>query len=235
MELNGALSNPQVLLEGLLEPVKRVKERLPLVAPAPVVLRRPLLRLGRVSRAVSEVLRRADTPMRAKDIHRACEAYLGESVSPHLIHRHGVRGPLASAFAIAAIGMAYLSDIGTHGSYLRDILLGMLIAGLGLGVAIVAVSVAILTGARPDETGMISGLNSTGHEIGGTLGIAIFTTFAAGAGGAIIGPHAVNGISHAFLADAGLVVLASLIALTTLPRASTFLHKLRLAPAMPMH
>jgi len=54
-------------------------------------------------------------------------------------------------------------------------------------------------------------------------------------GGAIIGPHAVNGISHAFLAGAGLAVLASLIALTTLPRASTFLHKLRLAPAMPMH
>ena len=157
-----------------------------------------------------------------------------KSVSPHLIHRQGVRGPLASAFAIAAIGMAYLSDIGTHGSYLRDILLGMLIAGLGLGVAIVAVSVAILT-VPAHETGMISGLNSTGHEIGGTLGIAIFTTFAAGAGGAIIGPHAVNGISHAFLADAGLVVLASLIALTTLPRASTFLHKLRLAPAMPMH
>ena len=39
-------------------------------------------------------------------------------------------------------------------------------------------SIAILTGTREDEVGMISGLNSTGHEIGGTLGIAIFSTIA---------------------------------------------------------
>src|SRR5207249_7626096 len=115
----------------------------------------------------------------------------------------------------------------------RDVLPGMLIAGLGLGVATVAVSVAILTGARPDETGMISGLNSTGHEIGGTLGIAVFTTFAAGAGGAIIGPHAVNGISHAFLAGARLALLATLLALTPPAKAATLLHKPRPAPARP--
>ena len=59
----------------------------------------------------------------------------------------------------------------------------MLVAGLGLGVAVVSVSVAILTGARQEESGMLSGLNSTGHEIGGTIGIAIFSTLAAGATG----------------------------------------------------
>ena len=47
---------------------------------------------------------------------------------------------------------------------------------------------------------MISGLNSTGHEIGGTIGIAIFSTIAAGATGAIVGPQAASGIAHAFLA-----------------------------------
>ena len=36
---------------------------------------------------------------------------------------------------------------------------------------------------------MISGLNSTGHEIGGTIGIAIFSTIAAGTG-ILAGPHA---------------------------------------------
>ncbi len=55
----------------------------------------------------------------------------------------------------------------------------MLVAGFGLGIAVVSVSIAILTGAREDESGMISGLNSTGHEIGGTIGIAIFSTIAA--------------------------------------------------------
>ena len=58
----------------------------------------------------------------------------------------------------------------------------MLVAGFGLGIAVVSVSIAILTGARADESGMISGLNSTGHEIGGTVGVAIFSTMAAGSG-----------------------------------------------------
>ena len=42
---------------------------------------------------------------------------------------------------------------------------------------------SVLTGAADHETGMLSGLNTTGHEIGGSLGIAILATIAAGAAG----------------------------------------------------
>jgi hypothetical protein len=82
---------------------------------------------------------------------------------------------------------------------------------------------------------MISGLNSTGHEIGGTLGIAIFSTIAAG-GGAILGPQAASGIGDAFLIAALVASLASVMALAILPRAQHFLAKLALNPqAMPVH
>ena len=112
----------------------------------------------------------------------------------------------------------------------------MLIAGLGLGVAVVTVSIAILTGAREDESGMLSGLNATGHELGGTIGIALFGTIAAGAIGGIAGPEAASGIAHAFLAAAIVAGAASLTALIVLPRASRFLPKLRLNPhAIPLH
>ncbi len=166
----------------------------------------------------------------------ALSAGIGAHGAGHVIGKHGVRGPLAAAFIVAAIGLALLSRVGESGSYLSDVLPGMLIAGVALGVATVAVSVAILTGARHEEAGMISGLNSTGHEIGGTLGIAIFSTIAAGASGAILGPHAANGIGHAFLIAALLATLASLVAVAVLPRAKHFLPKLRLNPqAMPVH
>src|SRR6185503_242705 len=103
----------------------------------------------------------------------------------------------------------------------------MLIAGVALGVATVSVSISILTGTRREESGMISGLNSTGHEIGGTLGIAIFSTIAAGASGAILGPHAAAGIGDAFSIAAVVATLASLVAVVVLPRAQHFLPKLR--------
>jgi EmrB/QacA subfamily drug resistance transporter len=166
----------------------------------------------------------------------AVSAGIGAHAAGHVIARHGVRGPLGAAFAVAAVGMILLSRVGENGSYLRDVLPGMLVAGLGLGVAVVSVSMAILAGTRDGEAGMLSGLNSTGHEIGGTLGIAIFSTIAAGSGGAIVGPQAASGIDDAFLVAALLATLASLVAIVVLPRARHFLPQLRLNPqAMPIH
>ncbi len=165
----------------------------------------------------------------------ALAAGIGAHGAGHIVGRHGVRVPLASAFAIAAVGMALLAHVGANGTYLRNVLPGMLVAGFGLGIAVVSVSIAILTGAREDESGMISGLNSTGHEIGGTIGIAVFSTIAAGAG-ALGGAHAAAAISHAFVAAGILTSLASLTAFAVLPHARDFVPKLRLSPiAMPAH
>jgi MFS family permease len=165
----------------------------------------------------------------------ALAAGVGAHAAGHIVSRHGVRGPLTGAFLVAAGGMALLAHVGETGTYVRDVLPGMLVAGLGLGVAVVSVSIAILTGAREDETGMISGLNATGHEIGGTIGIAIFSAIAAGTG-ILAGPQAASGISHAFIAAALLASVASVVALAALPRARYFVPKLRSNPAtMPVH
>jgi EmrB/QacA subfamily drug resistance transporter len=165
----------------------------------------------------------------------ALAAGVGAHAAGHVVGQHGVRGPLAGAFLVTAAGMVLLAHVGEDGSYVRDVLPGMLVAGVGLGVAMVSVSIAILTGARADETGMISGLNSTGHEIGGTLGIAIFSTIAAGSG-AIAGPQAASGIADAFVAAALVASVASVVALAVLPRARHFVAKMRLNPsAMPSH
>jgi predicted MFS family arabinose efflux permease len=166
----------------------------------------------------------------------ALSAAIGAHAASHVIAKHGVRTPLAGSFAVAAVGMFLLSRVGESGSYVTGVLPGMLVAGIALGVATVSVSMAILTDARHEESGMISGLNSTGHEIGGTLGIAIFSTIAAGASGAIVGPQAASGIGHAFLIAGFLATVASLVALAVLPGAQDFIAKLRLNPqAMPVH
>jgi EmrB/QacA subfamily drug resistance transporter len=166
----------------------------------------------------------------------ALAAGLGAHAAGHVVGRHGVRMPLATAFVIAAAGMALLAHVTANGTYVRNVLPGMLVAGFGLGIAIVSVSIAILTGAREEESGMISGLNSTGHEIGGTIGIAVFSTIAASATGAFGGAQAAAGIAHAFVAAGVLTSLAGLVAFVVLPHARDFVPKLRLNPsAMPVH
>jgi hypothetical protein len=138
---------------------------------------------------------------------------------------------MAAGFAVAAGGMLLLSGADAHGGYLSDVLPGMLVAGLGLGTVLVAVSVSIMTGARDDESGMLSGLNTTGHEIGGSIGIAALATIAAGTAG----QAGAGAISEAFLAAAAIAAAGSLIALIVLPSAAAFLPKLRLAPRVAIH
>ena len=85
--------------------------------------------------------------------------------------------------------------IPAHGSYLHDILPGMLMAGFGLGLAGAASASPSSPAPARRRAGMLSGVNATGHEIGGTLGIAIFTSIAAAVSGGIAGPAAAAGIA----------------------------------------
>ena len=144
--------------------------------------------------------------------------------------RSGVRLPMSSGFVVAAVGMLLLSGVDGGGTYLSDVLPGMLVTGAGLGVVLVSVSVSMMTSAREEETGMLSGLNTTGHEIGGSIGIATLATIATGTTGPLAG-----GIGNAFLVAAAIAGTASLVTLIVLPSAASFLPKLRLAPRVAVH
>jgi hypothetical protein len=107
----------------------------------------------------------------------------------------------------------------------------MVVAGAGLGMAMVSVAIALLTGVSEHDAGMLSGLNTTGHEIGGAFGIALLTTAIAGAQGGLVG-----GLGVAFLAAAGIAGAGLVLALLVLPAAGRFLPRLREAPqAVTMH
>jgi hypothetical protein len=163
----------------------------------------------------------------------------GVHVGTHVINAHGVRVPLAAGFAIMAAGMFLLTGVSSTGSYFSDLLPGTLIAGAGLGIVLVAVAISVLAGAPEEESGMLSGLNTTGHEIGGSLGLAVLTTIATGTlshtGSANASTALVHGLGNAFLAAGIIATAASLAALAILPAAKTFLPKLALARPASIH
>jgi hypothetical protein len=161
---------------------------------------------------------------------------VGVHLGTHVISHAGLRVPLAAALVVTAGGMLLLTGVDADGSYTADLLPGMLIAGVGLGVALVGVSVSVLTGAADEETGMLSGLNTTGHEIGGSLGIAVLATIATGSlGGPGAAAALTSGIGDAFLVAGALAAAASVLALAILPSAASFLPKLRLSPPVSVH
>ncbi|HEU5316483.1 MAG TPA: MFS transporter [Chloroflexota bacterium] len=161
---------------------------------------------------------------------------VGAHVGSQLVSRMGVRVPMAGGFAATALGMLLLAGVDRDSSYVSSVLPGMLIAGLGLGVVLVGVAVSVLTGARDEEAGMLSGLNTTGHEVGGSFGVAVLVSIATAATGTGSSPIGTSGIADAFLAAGILAGVGSLVALIVLPSARSFLPKLGLAPAsMSIH
>jgi EmrB/QacA subfamily drug resistance transporter len=165
----------------------------------------------------------------------ALTAGVGAHLGSQLAGRFGVRITLAGAFAVTAGAMLLLSGVDQDGSYFADILPGLMVAGFGLGTVLASVAISVLGGARNDESGMLSGLNTTGHEIGGTLGIALLVTVATTVSGRTATAGA-GGIADAFLVAGALAALGSLLALIVLPSARSFLPRLRLAPSsMPIH
>jgi hypothetical protein len=83
---------------------------------------------------------------------------------------------------------------------------------------------------------MLSGLNTTGHEIGGSLGVAVLVTIATGAisTGASTASLA-NGLGDAFLVSGIIATVAGVVAVFVLPSAASFLPKLRVAPRVAIH
>ena len=64
------------------------------------------------------------------------------------------------------------------GSFSADVLGPSLLAAFGLGFSFVSVTIAAVTGIKPHEAGLASGLINTSQQVGGALGLAILATVA---------------------------------------------------------
>src|SRR6516162_428091 len=90
----------------------------------------------------------------------------------------GFRSVAATGMVLMGAGSLVLTQVSVHGSYFPDIFFGLLLSGLGIGLAFVTATVAALTGVAEHEAGLASGLSNTALQIGTALGVAIVSTVA---------------------------------------------------------
>jgi EmrB/QacA subfamily drug resistance transporter len=141
-----------------------------------------------------------------------------------LVTRHGPRIPLAGGLLTGTVGLVLLSQISAGGSYVADLLPGLLVFGAGLGLAFVSASIGALEGVRDRDAGLASGLFNTTNQVGGALGVAVLSTIAISQANALIAkgaaPHAAltDGFQIALLAAAGFAAVGALAALALIAR-----------------
>jgi EmrB/QacA subfamily drug resistance transporter len=107
----------------------------------------------------------------------ACLA-LASGVSSQLFARIGTRPVIVAGALLSAGGIYYLSKISPHGSYVPDVLPGLVMMALGFGAVFVGVTTAANAGVPADKAGLAAGLLSTSQQLGMALGLAVLSAIA---------------------------------------------------------
>jgi MFS family permease len=96
-------------------------------------------------------------------------------ISSQLLSRVGTRPVIVAGAIVTAGGLFWLSRIPVDGSYLADVLPGMLVVAVGGGGVFVGVATAANAGVPADKAGLAAALLTASQELGGALGLAILT------------------------------------------------------------
>jgi EmrB/QacA subfamily drug resistance transporter len=132
---------------------------------------------------------------------------LGVHGSGHVARAAGTRAAIVGGMALVAAGALLLALGPDRATYAVDILPGLFVLGVGVGLVFPAVSIAAMSEVRHETAGVASGLMNTSHEVGAALGVAVLSAIAGSA----------SGFGDAFLAAAILAAVLGGAAAAAVP------------------
>ncbi|WP_280152189.1 MFS transporter [Piscinibacter sp. XHJ-5] len=138
-------------------------------------------------------------------------------LSARIVMCFGIKRPLAAGLLLAAAGLALFARAPVDGHFVLDVLPGMLLLGLGAGVAFNPVLLAAMSDVSPADAGLASGVVNTSFMMGGALGPAVLASLAAAQTGGLAASGAStqaalnSGYHLAFVIGAVFAALAALI------------------------
>ncbi len=144
-------------------------------------------------------------------------AVMSLGFSAKLVMRFGIKGPMFVGLSLAALGLLLFARAPVDGTLVRDILPGMLLLGLGAGIAFNPVLMAAMNGVPETESGLASGIVNTAFMLGGALGLAVLASVAEARTSSLLdagSAHAealAGGYQAAFLCGAAFALLAGVL------------------------
>jgi EmrB/QacA subfamily drug resistance transporter len=146
---------------------------------------------------------------------------ISAGVSTQLIAKVGTRPLVVVGGVIASVGIALFSGISVGGSYVSDLLPGMVVMSIGMGAVFVAVINGANAGVREDQAGLAAALLNSSQQIGGALGLAILSAIGTSltnsrlAEGSAPPDALVDGFQRGLLVGAMFMLTGALIGLRT--------------------
>jgi MFS family permease len=145
-------------------------------------------------------------------------------IAGRLSDRIGRRAPIITGLLLLAGGLIVLSALRER-SGATLLIGGLTLTGVGIGFTTSPITAAAMDGASDRTTGESAGLLNTARMIGLTLGIATMGAIIASSGNVLAGsPRAreafVSGLSDALRINAGIALLAAVVAAATITAAT---------------
>ena len=100
------------------------------------------------------------------------------AIATPLLPRVGTRPVIVAGALLAAAGIYYLSRAPVHGTFLSDLLPGIVVIAIGAGAVFTGVTTAATEGVPSDKAGIASGLLNASMQFGGALGLAVLSAAA---------------------------------------------------------
>lgn len=129
--------------------------------------------------------------------------------------RIGSRAPMVLGGLIGAAGYALLVRLGSRSTFF-DMLPGFALIPAGMGLAVPAMTTAILASVDRADSGTASGALNAARQVGGAIGVAAFGALVSGGAAEQI----TSGLTTAVLVAAGLLIAATIVALSVRPSTS---------------
>jgi EmrB/QacA subfamily drug resistance transporter len=132
-------------------------------------------------------------------------------VSGRLVARLGARWMMVAGIAATAAALFWLSAAHPGQSYAVAILPGVLLWGLGIGVAVTPLTAAVLAAVGAADLGEASGINDAASRVGGVVVIALVPVLVGATGGTSIAHAITRGYQPAMIVMGGLCVAGALV------------------------
>lgn len=150
---------------------------------------------------------------------------LGTSqIGSRLATRFPVRWVMGAGYAVAAIGLAWLTRVTSGDDYWTVVVPATVVMGLGLGAALIAGMTTATHGVAAHDAGIASAMVNSSQQIGGSVGTALTSAIAASVTAALVVPGGgtsvaatVEGYSAAFWVASGLLLAAAIAAVLVVP------------------
>ena len=155
---------------------------------------------------------------------------IGAAVCQPLVPKLGAREVPIIGMAMAIAGLLLFLRLQPDGSYLTDLLPGIMLMSIGMGLTFLPITLIATSGIPDADAGLASGLYNTSQQIGGALGLALLNTLAVSAAQATLdglgreplpadeAQALVDGFHVAYLGSALLIAGALLMLLLLLRR-----------------